>query len=198
MPSASVPAWHGPRDDTLGVPALDPVVVARTGDVAIAVTNLTAYQDGFSFDLDIRLRDTGDAHHQPSDRNATDLQEAMYLYPERLFAGVRADPERHWPDWFTLEYPHGEPARSDPPFWTDEPAFPVLVSRRPSPAGGGGNDWRFSLWACPLPTVGTMAFVCSGWPEFGVPAGQAEVQTAPLLDAASRAIILWSSGERRT
>jgi hypothetical protein len=192
MPPANVPAWHGPRTDVLGVPALSPVLIARTPDVAVAATDVTAYPDGFSFELDIRLRDTGDAHHQPSNRNATDLEERMYTYSESLTADRRR-PWRHWPEWFTLEYPGGIVARSDPPFWTGDPEFPVLVSNLPgSVAGGGGNEWWFSLWACPLPRPGTMALVCSGWPELGVPPARGEVDTAPLLDAAKRVVDLWS------
>lgn len=37
-----------------------------------------------------------------------------------------------------------------------------------------------------------MVFVCSGWPDLGVPPDRAEVDTAPLLDAAKRAVDLWS------
>ena len=198
MPSNPVPAWHGPRDGILGAPALAPIVIAHTRDVAVSVTDVTAFPDGFSFDLDIRLRETGDAHHQPSNRNATDLQERMYLYSETLLAAVRDHPWRHWPDWFRLEYPGSTIAQSDPPFWTDKPEFPVLVSRGPSVAGGGGNDWRFSLWACPLPTPGLIAFVCDGFFELDVPPGRAEVDTVPLLDAASRAIVLWNNDQLTT
>lgn len=56
MPSNPVPAWHGPRDRILGAPAL---VIAHTRDVAVSVTDVTAFPDGFSFDLDIRLRRLG-------------------------------------------------------------------------------------------------------------------------------------------
>jgi hypothetical protein len=56
---------------------------------------------------------------------------------------------------------------------------------------GGGNLWTFSLWACPLPTARTITFVCSGSPELSVPPDRAEVDTAPLLDAARRAVDLW-------
>jgi hypothetical protein len=91
-------------------------------------------------------------------------------------------------------YLTGTVPRSDPPFWTDGPEFTVLVSdhRSGGVGGGGGNRWRFSLWACPLPTAGTMAFVCSGWPDLAVPPDRAEVDTAPRLDAAKRAVDLWS------
>jgi hypothetical protein len=191
MPPDVRPARHGPRDNVLGVSALAPIVITHTDDVAVSVTDITAFPDGFGFDLDIRLRETGDANHQPSDRNATDLQERMYLYYDSLVAMARDHPWRHWPDWFTVEYPGGTVARSDPPFWTDKPEFPVLVSRRPNVGGGGGNDWKFALWACPLPEPGVIAFVCDGFPELNVPTGRAEVETAPLLDAARRAIVLW-------
>jgi hypothetical protein len=80
MPPEKVPAWHGPRTGIVGVPALSPVVIARTDDVAVAATEFTAYLDGFSFSLDIRLRETGDVHRQPSGRQATDLQEQMSTY----------------------------------------------------------------------------------------------------------------------
>ncbi len=185
-----VPAWQGPSTQIVGVPALSPVVIVTTRDVAVAATDLTVYPAGFSFNLDIRLRETGDAHRQPSGLQATDLQEQMYSYWDSLNA--EQHPWRHWPEWFRLEYPGGTVARSDPPFWMDAPQFPVLVSGRSS--GGGGNRWTFSLWACPLPTPGTMAFVCSGWPELNVPPGRAEVDTVPLLDAARRAVNLWSIG----
>src|SRR6266511_2314285 len=59
-----VPAWQGPSTQIVGVPALSPVVIVTTRDVAVAATDLTVYPAGFSFNLEIRLRETGDAHRQ--------------------------------------------------------------------------------------------------------------------------------------
>ena len=71
----------------------------------------------------------------------------------------------------------------------DKPASRVLWQR-----GGGGNGTRYSqtFWLWPLPPQGPLAFVCE-WPAEEVEVSRAEIDATPILEAAARALIFWTS-----
>jgi hypothetical protein len=58
--------------------------------------------------------------------------------------------------------------------------------------GGSGSDrtWDGNLWVHPLPPEGPVTFVAS-WLEHGVAETRAELDGAPIREAAGRAVILW-------
>lgn len=92
---------------------------------------------------------------------------------------------------FGIEFPDGSRATSTHvrfPNRADEPpSQPLLIG---GGGGGGGNRWRYDWHVWPLPTEGTMAFVCE-WPALGIPVTRAEVATAPIIQAAAEALTLW-------
>lgn len=100
--------------------------------------------------------------------------------PEVLRFGVA------WPDGrraTTVDdrgWPHG-------PGGPEQPDGPLLSHRG---GGGGGGNWSSSLWLWPLPPPGTIDFVCE-WPSEQLPETRVTVDTAPLLEAATRAETLW-------
>jgi hypothetical protein len=68
------------------------------------------------------------------------------------------------------------------------PDRPVL---REHGGGGGGTAWDREYWLWPLPPAGPFAFVCE-WPARGIAESRAEIDAAAILEAAGRALILWS------
>ena len=46
------------------------------------------------------------------------------------------------------------------------------------------------MWLWPLPPAGPLTFVCA-WPAEGIEEISAQIDAAPILEAASRAIELW-------
>ena len=60
--------------------------------------------------------------------------------------------------------------------------------------GGSGSDgtWSQSYWLWPLPPAGDLTFVCE-WPALDIPESRASVDTAPIREAATQAITLWSA-----
>jgi len=72
----------------------------------------------------------------------------------------------------------------------DAPAGPMLT---PGDGDGGGHHWTQRFWLLPLPPPGPLAFVAE-WPALDLPLSRAEIDSATVIDAASRALLLW---ERR-
>lgn len=57
--------------------------------------------------------------------------------------------------------------------------------------GGGGYRWDQGWFLWPLPTSGTLTFICE-WPLLEVPETRAEVSADPLVEAAGGAVELWA------
>lgn len=186
-----MPDWMGPPVGALpGVVSLE-VVLAKTDDVAVAVTRASAYPTGLEFDLVTiggpgargldPLLFEGRMHHRRGDGGA--------LPPEMLRFGV--------------EYPDGRRATNvgtHPFALLDEdededgppsPKAPVLIEHG---GGGGGGNWRQSMWLWPLPGQGTLTLACE-WPAVGIPLTRHAVDARPLFDAARRAQTLFSFPE---
>ena len=52
------------------------------------------------------------------------------------------------------------------------------------------HRWSESLWLWPLPTEGRLSFVCE-WPALDIPLTRADLDSAPIRDAAARSQRLW-------
>lgn len=169
-PQQRQPEWIGPPENIL--PGAFPLslVLARTGDVALAVSNGSAYPNGFTFSLAIRLREPNDRamHHWHMHR---ELADDVLRFGVQFAGGAKAT-IFDGPRWFGSE---------------EEPSGPVLMQRG---GGGGGRSWNQGFWVWPLPPRGPFAFVCE-WPRYGIEQTEVEIDTAPLHDAAARAETLW-------
>ena len=55
---------------------------------------------------------------------------------------------------------------------------------------GGGLTWNESYWLWPLPPPGTLLVACE-WTDEGIEEAVIELDTAPIREAAARAIELW-------
>jgi hypothetical protein len=158
------PTWSRAPEGTL--PGIVPVelLVANTDSHAVLVDGLLAYPTGFDFDLAVRRRPGRPREHRHQERIWDD-----YLRLEVHFAdGRTADNDlRRWPR------PSG-----------DQPPDPPLLYQ--STLGDEGGH----LWLWGLPPPGPLTFACE-WPARHIPPSQAELDAGLILEAATRAKILW-------
>jgi hypothetical protein len=178
------PIWVGPPPNVVGtVVALDPpVFLARNEEVAVAINELVAYPQGFELALTVRFRTVGDARS---------MHMMMGLDPGWRRAGGQVPPEMLR---FGVEFSDGRKATNldkrppwDPTQPPPPPPSPVLS---PQGGGGGGSTWNQRFWVWGLPPTGSLDFVCE-WPARGCPLKRLQIDTSPLLAAASRAVVLW-------
>lgn len=184
-----MPPWMRAPSGTLpAVVALD-LVLARTEKVAVCVTRLGAYPQGFELDLVTMASD-----------DRADLDPHLFGRPGmrgralrgELDAGAGIPPEMLR---FGVEFADGTKAtntsRLIDPFAKEPPPGPVLRS-----GGGSGSDgnWRQNMWVWPLPPAGRLALVCE-WPAAGILLTRHEIDAQLILDAASRAQRLFADDE---
>jgi hypothetical protein len=178
-PEHGVPEWLGPPDNVLGVVVPLPRMLARTADVALALRGVTAYPTGAEFGVLLLLRDP-----------VADPFDWLPFHPRRHGGELPPEVLR-----LGAQYADGAKATSlgmsffprDP---DERPAGPVLTPRG---GGGGGRRWDVSFWLWPLPAADPFALVVE-WPARGIELARAEIEVAPLLDAAGRAEELWPDG----
>jgi len=170
------PEWMGPPENVL--PGAFPLwlVLARTGDVMLAVHGGLAYPNGFGFTVSLRRRR---GREGPGDDpiHLWHTVRGSEIPPEALRLGIQLgdgskatvfDGHR----WFrTVERPEG----------------PVLLQRG---GNGSSHSWELGFWAWPLPPPGPVAFVCE-WPSEGVELTRGEIDAEIVNDAAGRAEVLW-------
>lgn len=171
------PPWLGAPPGTL--PGVVPIerVVARGDDVAVCVRRIAAFPEGFEFDL-VTM----------ADRDDVDLD------PFFLHARAGRAPGGGLPDTmlrFGFEFPDGSRVTN----LTGEhfasrsaPTHPVMTQ---GGGGGGGGDWTFTHFVWPLPGEGTLTIVTE-WPAYGIPLTRDEIDTGPIVEAASRAQVVFS------
>lgn len=157
------------------------VVLARTQDVAVAVTHMTAFTTGVAFQLAVRLRVAPDGLRRGG------LYELISPYGP---PGMGVDPDRRL--LFGVEYADGRIATNLsssgwPPKQQDDHA-PTLV-----PYGGGGGELSVDngFWLSPVPPDGSFTFVCS-WPAFGIDETRHLIERADLATASTRSTTLWA------
>jgi hypothetical protein len=175
----SPPAWIAPPHNVLPGIAPMQLIVARTDETVAAVAGIQAYPAGFSFTLSLRLHNLSVREEQrlPYLFDSTDPEDDP-LAGDFLRFGVQfADGRKAT----TLDRPPYDPEGQ-------APDRPVL---REHGGGGGGTAWDTEYWLWPLPPAGPFAFVCE-WPARGIAESRAEIDAAAILEAAGRALTLWS------
>ncbi|MEV0004697.1 hypothetical protein AB0H28_20785 [Micromonospora sp. NPDC050980] len=173
--------WHrrmAPPENELPAGVGVTVLLGRTDDVAVGLTQVEAFSTGFRFTLAVRLR-----------------QARSDLAGGRLFmlvnSGVEVPlAERLLPG---LEYPGGRRASTvqktptlDPAAATDSRQL-VLVQQ-----GGSGDERSVdqTYWVSPLPPAEPVTVVIA-WPAFGIPESTATLDGAAINAAAERSRLLW-------
>lgn len=166
------PEWMGPRSNVLGAPVAVSLLLGRTDDVAVSLGPVAAYPNGFEIRVQIRLR-SGDHVHP------------MEIHPHRGGGeGFR----------FGVQFADGRKTTNRFPSRTPEegPPQPPRLGMRGGHGGMGSWDWNFWVWG--LPPAGPVTFACV-WPAQGLPESVAELDAAPILEAAAQAVELWPDGE---
>jgi hypothetical protein len=172
------PAWLGAPANVLGVGVPANILLARSDQVALSVTHLTAFPAGVSLRLVAQRR--GD----PEDPRRDPFHLAhMHAFQHR---GGELEPDVLR---FGVEFSDGSKATNlgGHPWRGGDPVGPLLTQ---GGGGGGGRSFETSYWLWPLPPPGPLAFVCE-WPALGVPLTRVEIDAGEILDAAGRAETLW-------
>ena len=145
-------------------------VLARTGDIALALLGLQVYSTGLSFDLTVRVR--------PAGAGRLPVREAMWGH-RHPFA-----PE---PGGFLLGVELADGRRVSSMEGRDPGAEIVFAERQSSWSDTGGEQ---SWWLNPLPPEGPLRFVvrCA---EMGIAETAVELDGSAARAAASGVVTLW-------
>jgi hypothetical protein len=163
-----------PRPDgVLATPVPVRLVLAHTGQAAIAVTGLQAFPTGFDLRISVELRTAVPGLGDASFLGALDGQPAD---DEFLRLGI--------------QFSTGEKAANTELSATRDVSVPAgpIMKLRIAGAGALSRDWLY--WVSPLPPAGPLAFVCE-WPALAVAESRSEIDGQLLLDAAADSITLW-------
>lgn len=175
-PRRPQPVWMRPDAVIPGSVAAD-VLLIRTESVALAISDLRSYPNGFEFTVHVRFRDSDESMyvwHDPFGRQGRGREGA----DDSLRLGIL------YPDGRRDATTTGYEARLD-----DEADTGRLVLNQ---QGSSSSDrrWDGDFWVHPLPPDGPVKFVAS-WREHGVSETWAELDGSAILAAADRAVILW-------
>jgi hypothetical protein len=164
-PPRSHRPWDPPNAEIPGIVPIQTLMIGRTDQVAVAVTGLSAYTEGFEVFVTAHLRPPGAAGDRGSRPDRGMIRRSFRL-------GLLLSDGRK----VFGEYAHDS-----------EPAGPVL---RAYMSGGGLHSHVSRWWAWPLPPAGPLEFVCE-WAALGVPETRAVIDAQLILDAAARSTRLW-------
>jgi len=162
-----LPAWPwSPPLNRIAVPVAWQLILLRTEDTAVAVTNVSAAPEGVLLSLVTRVRPVEGDPEGSLDGSPTGLR-------------------------FGVRLPDGSNAFSDKPAG-DVQRLPPPPGHHLSSLGGsaGGTFAQQDYWLWPLPGPGTLTFACD-WSGRGAPQTVVEMDTTPLLEAAARSEELW-------
>jgi hypothetical protein len=157
------------------------LLLARTEDVAVGLTQMEAFSTGFRFTLTVRLR-----------RPRPDLARGglSVLIRADSYPGVEIPVENRL--LLGLEYPDGrrvsnltDPHSAGPGADVDDHL--VLV-----PQGGGGGDRNVeqAFWVASLPAGGPVTVVLA-WAAMGLPESRTVIDGDAITAAAGRSQVLW-------
>ena len=176
-----MPDWMHQPSDEVGVLVPHAAVIARSRQALVALAGFRVYSIGVQILLMLRtlsefvLEDpTGvrELMRRMIDPTNDSLPETVFRFGVEFSDGRRATSlDRNWfgPDWQTK-----------PP--------PLIHLGMTGGGGGAAFDWQLWLW--PLPPPGVVTLVCE-YPHVGIALTRYEIDTAPLLEAASQSIKLW-------
>jgi hypothetical protein len=171
--------WEPPEAEFPGIVPIDTLVLARTGQVAVAVTGLSAFSAGVEIFLTARIRPSADRpeEHLPGGPRDLAASRRSFRFGLQFSDGTKAAGGTGGLG--------GKRARDT------EPTGPVLY---PFAGGGGPHSFVSRWWSWPLPPAGPVEFVCE-WPAFDIAESRAGIDAQLILDAARRSIQLWPESQ---
>jgi hypothetical protein len=159
------------------------LLLARTDDTVVGLTDVGGYPNGFVFLLRVRWGPVIDPYEEvrwPFPDWGSPDPLAGDLFPEELLR-------------FGVQFADGRSVNNlDPPAVGADGPDPNRPMLSMGPGTGGGVDgWSFDTdyRARPLPPPGPLAFICA-WPGRGIPTSRVEVDGAAIREAANAAITL--------
>jgi hypothetical protein len=180
-----VQQWHrrmSPPENEIPAGVGLTVMLGRSDDAAVGITQFEAFSAGFRFTLAVRVR-----------RLTPELADGrlMMLIGSHVRPGVDIPVERRL--LFGLEFADGRRAstvagrRPPRPGQTADDQRLVLVQH-----GGGGGQLAVdqTYWVSPLPPDGPLTVVLA-WPGFGLPESRTVVDGSAIRAAADRSQLLW-------
>lgn len=175
-------------ENELPAPVGVAVVLARTGNVAVGLTQVEASSTGFRFNLAVRVRQPRPDMAPPRPDMAPG---GLYmLVGSHSYPGAQLPLENRL--LLSLEYADGRRTSNltDPQFGgpgrdLDDDRL-LLV-----PQGGGGSDSHVdqAFWVSPLP--GGPVTVVLTWPVMGLPESRTVIDGTAITAAAAHSLILW-------
>lgn len=163
----------GPPQDEVGVLALSSFLLARTGEVVVAVRGITAYSDGLHLAVVVLFAD-----EQKSEDLAYSLNDYSRSPGRFRFGCVYADGRSATSG--TRDAPTVESVSGD------GPALILLRSL------ASGLLWNAEYWLHPLPPPGPLVLGCR-WPDRSISETLVEIDPAPLLAAAATSTPVWGT-----
>ena len=165
--------WEPPEAELPGIVPIDTLLLARTDQVAVAVTGLSAYSAGIEIFLTARIRPSTEHPREHLPGGPRDLAASRHAFR------------------FGLQFSGGGKAVGNPGGGRgdhgSEPTGPVLY---PFAGGGGPHSYVSRWWTWPLPPAGPLEFVCE-WQPLGIAESRTRLDAQLILDAAGRSIRLW-------
>jgi len=158
------------------------ILLGRTDDAAVGLSNVEAFSTGFRFTLAVRVRQPrpqfahGGLHMLISTRVHPGIDVRL---EDRLLLGIEYCDGRRAS---TLT----DPRTQGPSAMTDQDQL-VLVQQG---AGGGEHSVDQSYWVAPLPPQGPLTVILA-WPGFGMPESRTTLDGSAIRAAASRSQRLW-------
>lgn len=158
------------------------VLLGRTDDAAVGITQVEAFSTGFRFTLAVRLRQVrprlarGGLFHLVGSHLPPGIEVAV---EDRLLLGI--------------EYANGHRASTVQDMRMMMPGTgaaeqDLVLMQQGGSAGEQSVDQTY--WVCPLPAEGPVTFVLA-WPGFGMPESRTVVDSAIIRAAAERSQQLW-------
>jgi hypothetical protein len=151
------------------------LVLLRSPDAYCILTNFEAFESGVAFTLLLRLR-PGVEEFGPRPGRPPMLMGGPDSTDSPLLGVGLADGTKA-----VLGRPRPRP--------DEDPAGPLLIPRG---GGGGGDEWRSSVWLWPLPPPGPIRLVMS-WPKLRLAENSVAVDANELIAAAAQAEKLWDT-----
>jgi hypothetical protein len=181
--------WRRQRTDVLPGVAPLALLLARTDNTVVGLTDVRGYPNGFAFLLRLRWDHIADLDEEvpwpfptsgsPDPLEGEPLPDALLRFGVQFADGRKVTNLDQYP-FVPEELP---------------PDQPVLVEGVGGEGGrlGRGALWDLELAIQPLPPPGPLAFVCA-WPARGIPEARTEVDAGLVLDAAAAARPYFAAG----
>ena len=144
-------------------------LLARTEDIALALTEASAHRHGMTFTLAIRLRN--------GEHVRLDLFGHHGFAADQLLLGVE------YPDGRTASTVGGGPHFPAP----IEDDRPVLMR---TGGGGGGRSYALTVWLTPLPLDGDLTVIVA-WPAQGIGETRTVIPAETIAAGRAASVELW-------